>query len=50
MRFFYLLVLLIITVLDVGPIPIAGLILIWVVLFRPVWFYELVQKIYNKKP
>ncbi len=48
MRLFCLLVLLIITVLEVGPIPITGLILIWVVLFRPAWFYELVLKIYNK--
>lgn len=35
MRLFCLLVLLLITVLEVGPIPITGLILIWVVLFRP---------------
>jgi hypothetical protein len=48
MRFFCLLILLIITIIEVGPIPITGLVLIWVVLFRPVWFYELVQKIYNK--
>jgi hypothetical protein len=48
MRFFCLLVLLLITVLEIGPIPITGLILIWVVLFRPAWFYDLVQKIYHK--
>jgi hypothetical protein len=48
MRFFCLLILLIITIIEVGPIPITGLVLIWVVLFRPAWFYELVQKIYNK--
>lgn len=48
MRLMCLLVLLLITVLEIGPIPITGLILIWVVLFRPLWFYELVLKIYNK--
>lgn len=48
MRIFCLLVLLLITILEIGPFPITGLVLIWVVLFRPAWFYELVQKIYNK--
>jgi hypothetical protein len=49
MRFICLLVLLIMTLLEVGPIPISGLLLIWVVLFRPLWFYELVLKIYDKR-
>jgi len=48
MRIFCLLALLLVTVLEVGPIPITGLTLIWVVLFRPAWFYELVLKIYSK--
>jgi hypothetical protein len=48
MRFLCLIILIIITVLEIGPIPIVGLFLIWVVLFRPVWFYELVLKIYGK--
>jgi hypothetical protein len=48
MRFLIVLILLIVTLLEIGPIPISGLILIWVVLFRPPWFYQLVCKIYNK--
>jgi len=48
MRFIYLLILVIITVLEIGPIPITPLILIWVVVFRPSWFYDLVRHLYNK--
>lgn len=49
MRIFCLIVLIVITILEVGPIPISGLILIWVVLFRPAWFYELVARIYGER-
>jgi hypothetical protein len=49
MRVLCLLVLIIVTILEIGPIPISGLLLIWVVLFRPMWFYDLVQKIYGKQ-
>lgn len=49
MRILCLLLLVVITILEIGPFPISGLILMWVVLFRPKWFYDLVQKIYAKK-
>lgn len=49
MRLLCFLILVIVTVLEIGPFPISGLLLIWVVLFRPLWFYELVLKIYGKK-
>jgi len=49
MRILCLLILLFVTILEIGPVPISGLLLIWVVLFRPTWFYELVLKIYGKK-
>jgi hypothetical protein len=48
MRLFYILVLVVITIIEVGPIPITPVVLIYVVLFRPKWFYELVLKIYDK--
>jgi hypothetical protein len=48
LRLLCLFVLLLITILEVGPVPISGLVLMWVVLFRPQWFYNLVQKIYHK--
>jgi len=49
MRIIYLLILVVITILEIGPVPIFGLLLMWVVLFRPQWFYDLVQKIYGKQ-
>ena len=48
MRLFYFLVLVVIAIIEVGPIPITPVLLIWVVLFRPKWFYELVLMIYDK--
>jgi len=48
MRILCLLVLIIISIVEIGPIPISPVILIYVVLFRPEWFYDLVLKIYNK--
>jgi len=48
MRIFCLIILIVITILEIGPVPISGLLLIWVVLFRPLWFYELVTRIYER--
>ena len=47
-RLLCLFALLLITILEVGPVPISGLALMWVVLFRPQCFYNLVQKIYHQ--
>jgi hypothetical protein len=49
MRIACLLILVIIAVLEISPVPITPLVLIWIVLFRPSWFYNLVLKIYEKK-
>lgn len=48
LRFICLLILIVITLIEIGPIPITGLVLIYVILFRPLWFYNLVIKIYDK--
>lgn len=48
MRWVCLVFLILLMIIDILPIPILGLLMVWVVLFRPVWFYELVLKIYNK--
>ena len=48
MRFICFIILAVTTILEIGPIPIIGILLMWVVLFRPLWFYELVLKIYDK--
>ena len=48
MRILCLLALIIIVILEIGPIPITGLLMMWVVVFRPLWFYNLVMAIYDK--
>ena len=49
-RLFYFIILLLVTTLNlIGPFPITELMLIWVVLFRPKWFYKLILKIYDKQ-
>ena len=48
MRILCFLGLIIIVILEIGPIPITGLLLMWVVVFRPLWFYNLVMAIYDK--
>lgn len=45
----WFLALVLLTVVKVGPFSIIGILLLWVVLFRPTWFYELVLKIYSNK-
>jgi len=47
-RWVYLLALILLIILDILPIPILGILLVWVVIFRPAWFYEAVLKIYDK--
>jgi hypothetical protein len=45
-----LIILVVLGVIDVViPIPILGMILIYVVLQRPPWFTNVVQEIYNTK-
>lgn len=48
-RFFSVVVLVLLTLLEIGPFPITGLILLWIVIFRPVWFFKLVISIYAGK-
>lgn len=48
MRFLCFITLILISIIEVGPIPLTPLLLIWVVLLRPQWFYNLVLKIYDK--
>ena len=45
-----LIVLIVLSLVDVViPVPILGMILIYVVLQRPVWFMEMVSEIYHPK-
>ena len=48
MRILSLLALVVLSFFEISPIPITPIVLIYIVLFRPVWFYQWVLKIYNK--
>jgi hypothetical protein len=43
-----LLVLILLTVLGLGPLPLTSVIGIYIVLARPPWFKELVLKLYRE--
>jgi len=48
MRILSILALLILSIVEIGPIPISPIVLVFVVLFRPAWFYEWIVKIYDR--
>jgi hypothetical protein len=48
-RFVCFIVLLILTILDLGPFPLVSLVGIYVVLVRPAWFRHLVDDIYGDR-
>lgn len=43
------LAMLILMLIDIGPIPVASLIALFIVLFRPHWFLKLMARIYQNK-
>ena len=49
MRFLCVLGLVVVSIVEIGPIPITPILLIWIVVFRPIWFYQFVNKIYGKE-
>ncbi len=48
MRILSFLILVLISIIEIGPVPITPIVLIYIVLFRPLWFYDWVLKIYGK--
>ncbi len=49
MRILCFIALALITIAEIGPVPITGVMLMYIVIFRPLWFYKLVLKIYKDK-
>lgn len=39
---------LLLTIIDIGPVPITAFIGLYVALFRPRWFVALVDDLYNR--
>jgi hypothetical protein len=48
-RFKCLVVLMVLTVLDLGPFPLVSLFGIYIVLRRPAWFRNLVEAVYGER-
>lgn len=46
-RFSCVLALILLSILEIAPVPILGLLGLYIVLLRPRWFLELVEKIYR---
>jgi hypothetical protein len=46
-RIKWIIVLLLLMLLDILPVPVIGLILLYVLLFRPLWFKNAVLEIYH---
>ena len=44
-----LIVLILLTLLGIGPMPLTSVIGIYVVLARPLWFKQMVERIYQGK-
>jgi hypothetical protein len=40
-------IILFLNIVEIGPIPLMGLTLLYIVAFRPRWFKELVDRIYS---
>ena len=49
MRIVCVLGLIVVSIIEIGPVPITPILLIWVVIFRPAWFYQFVLRVYGKK-
>jgi hypothetical protein len=46
-RLKYFLALLLLMIADIAPIPVLGLICMFILVFRPPWFKEMVDNIYS---
>ncbi len=43
-----ILTMLLLTVIDIGPVPITAFIGLYIAMFRPEWFIRLVEDLYNR--
>ena len=48
LRIKLLIVLILLTVMGLGPMPVTSVVGIYVVLFRPAWFKRMVLKLYEE--
>jgi len=48
-RIKWIIIVLLISILDFFPIPVMGLVILFVLIFRPIWFRDAVLEIYDIK-
>lgn len=48
-RIKWIILLLLVMLLDTLPVPVLGFVILYVLLFRPLWFKHAVQEIYNNR-
>jgi len=48
LRLKLVIVLILLTILGIGPMPVTSVVGIYIVLFRPVWFKRMVLKLYDE--
>jgi len=48
LRIKLLIVLVLLTVIGIGPMPVTSVVGIYIVLFRPVWFKRMVLNLYDE--
>lgn len=46
-RFKWFVIILLLTIVEIGPIPLMGLTLLYILAFRPRWFKDLIDRIYS---
>lgn len=46
-RFKWFCIVLTLTIIEIGPVPLMGLVLLYVLAFRPLWFKDLIDRIYS---
>ncbi len=40
-------IILLVTIIEIGPVPLIGLTMLYIVSFRPRWFKDLIDRIYS---
>ena len=46
-RLKWFIIILLLTILEIGPVPLLGLSLLYILAFRPRWFKDLIDRIYS---
>ena len=48
-QFKWLIIILVMIVLDTAPFPVSSLVILYVFIFRPLWFKAFIDRLYSSK-